>query len=144
MVASTLQLTTDVEGCGSQVLEDMQAAGIEPDIVTHELLVRAHIALLDVPGMMAALDNMQQASFEPPMNLLEACIARGEREGRLDAVEQIEGLPALRRLRTIGNIPKVGPSEDQECHAIVRPHMCVTLAFCPLRPCSKGGGESFH
>ncbi|KAK9831808.1 hypothetical protein WJX74_010144 [Apatococcus lobatus] len=100
-------LTSDDRGTIPQVFEDMQAAGIKPDIVSHELLVRAHIALLDVPAMMAALDNMQQAGFLPPMSLLEACIARGEREGRLDAVEQIEAMPALRRLRTIGNIPKL-------------------------------------
>lgn len=109
-----------------QVIEDMQAAGIEPDIVTHELLVRAHIALLDVPRMMASLRSMLQAGFEPRVHLLEACIARGEREGRLDAVEWIEALPALRRLRTIGNIPKVGLYASRFCGV-------TTVDMCHLK-----------
>ncbi|KAK9851161.1 hypothetical protein WJX84_011891 [Apatococcus fuscideae] len=50
-------LTSDDRGTIPQVFEDMQAAGIKPDIVSHELL--------------------------------------------------IEAMPALRRLRTIGNIPKL-------------------------------------
>ena len=107
----------------------MQAAGIEPDGMTHELLVRAHIALLDVPGMMLALRGMQQAGFEPPVHLLEACIARGEREGRLDAVKWIEALPALSRLRTIGNIPKVGLYPLRSCSTLAHTWALLELYF---------------
>ncbi len=62
----------------------MEEAGVAWNAGTHTLAVKAEIVRRDVPAVMAALDAMRGAGFEPPAALMEAVWQRLEREGAFE------------------------------------------------------------
>ena len=123
-----------------KVLEEMlEERQLQPNRQVWSLMVRYHIVGRNADGILAAVDAMEAEGHLPSLDLLEAAIARLEREGHAKGVQMLTIKTGKNNWQTYAARNKV-PCNAQP--SLLGPMVCLGLQawlqggyHIPITPC---------